>query len=461
MLGFGPFYWIWRVFGIDEWTSLQLWIITVFVLNYVVSLWVLRKCTSANLSIITPAAFFIAFGYQRNIGHLQMIPLFYMLIAFLAIFQLFRKRENATDVLSQKQVWLWLSLFFSCCLLQAYAAVYNPIFFTLYLILALLFTLFRKKSRLHIWSILKTIWKPLAVWNAISIIALIPIAHHYLLTYADLGGRDFNPESGLSFASLVSFKKSHWLYGFTEKWPKYYLHRGIGFVTLAVSLYGLILLWKKKNGYFLILPALLTVLLGMNIFGFNLWTIPHHAIPIFKAIRSEERIYIMTLIPISFGMVWALETLSQKKKIGLCFLIGVVCIAEHYHPLRFSAQKEYLRSHVENLASKIDPTCDAFYLLEEDGNYDPKLGYRRKQTKTEDAEWAALLSGVPTINGRYGNYPVGYEQLKKYTDITKKDMQLIQSEVQKWINFHGKSHEKICIIAYPRLKFKVKKEEKK
>ena len=63
------------------------------------------------------------------------------------------------------------------------------------------------------------------------------------------------------------------------------------------------------------------------------------------------------------------------------------------------SDKESIRKHVAGVAEQIDPRRQAFFLV----GTNPEGRW-----VAEDAAWAGLLSAVPTINGRYGNFPPGY-----------------------------------------------------
>ncbi len=445
MLGFGPFYWIWRAIGIDEWTSWQLWMISIHILNFFVIYKFLKAVTHSGSFSCSVASYCVTFGIMRHIGHPQMIPIFYIFLALLSLLKLTEhsKRNN------KKWFWIWSATFFLSCCLQAYGAIYSLVFFSMYLIVAGILIILDKNNRIVLFEIIRSHWKSILTCTICALVLLSPLIYHYGLIWIELGGRKYNPNSAMEFISLLTFPKYHVLYGFTSDWTRH--AHGIGIVTLVLVIWGLNKFWKEKGLKLIIIPCVIVVLLGIRVFDFSLWAIPYYLYPLSHSIRAVSRIALILAIPISIGITFGVKYLQMKKLHLLTILLVPFLILEQYYPMGPGMPKKTRSEHVIKLAEQIPSACNAFLLLEEETDYSTITPYG--PSVTEDAEWAALLSGVPTINGRYGNFPIGYRQLRKIIDPDNKpyNLEKVRKAVDSWLEFENVQLDSVCIITYPRI----------
>jgi len=456
MLGFGPFYWIWRFAGIDPYTSFQLWLITVFILNFLVAFIMLREYTGARILGVATGAFFIAFGFQRTWGHVQMIPLFYIMLGMLAIYKLVRiVRTDPEKNFKSNKIFGWVSLLTIVLVFQAYGAIYNLIFFMLLLGVFLIISLLNSRSRTTISIFFKKLWKPLTVSMISAIIVLIPLLKHYGMVLVQLGGRNFDSERCMNPMILFSFPEDHWLYGSLTLseyvGPLDASHMGIGILCLVISIIGLFKFWHQKSLWIVIIPVIIVLILGMEIYGFSPWYIVHHYFPGGKAIRAVSRIALISFIPVSLGLVCGLTWIQERRGIMLAALIAVACMAEQYQD-HGGISKTEIRQHMEETCNSIPPDCDAFLLVSVLDQSECKIA--------EDAEWAGLLTGIPTVNGRYGNIPKRFHPKRLILeDTTLISFQKVEQEVHKWMEYNNRSNEEVCIILHECLKQKNSRED--
>ncbi len=444
MFGFGPFYWLWRSAGISEETSLQLWLIAVFSINFVVSYLVLRSCAQASRLGACSGAFFIAFA-QRNWDRVQQLPLFYVMLGFLAVYKLVKliDRPGAPKEKTRKSLW-WIALFFVAFGLQTYGAVYPSFFFGLYLLVAALVALSTNPSRDFLRALAGDFWRPVLICAVASLIFLAPLAHHYLATYVELGGRGYDPEKLMHPLTLIQMSPN-WLYGSWMDPLRAFgtqPFQGAGFLTTAVAIYGIYKNWHRRSVRIIVLSAVLVLALAAKFGSFSLWYWMHAYFPGAQAIRSVWRIAMITFIPISLGLAYGVTKLQRNRGSLMALLLVVLCMAEQYH-FRGGTDKALLRSHVEELARKVEPDCEAFFVL---------CNQSRCEYLTEDAEWAALFASVPTINGRYGNTPPGWRLLRlRNFAHTNRNSGSAETRVRGWMKQNGRSMEKVCLIGHAGL----------
>jgi hypothetical protein len=66
-----------------------------------------------------------------------------------------------------------------------------------------------------------------------------------------------------------------------------------------------------------------------------------------------------------------------------------------------------------------------------------------------DAMWAALETGIPTVNGYSGTFPRGYGELWDNRAFAGAARSRIQDALQKWIAFYRLDPGRVCLIDSP------------
>jgi len=86
-----PFYWFWRILGMEPDTSFQLWTIALVSLDFLLMFFTLKSgaCFSSFASVI--GAYIFAFANIRvaQIGHPQLLPQFYSVLSVYTLFKIF------------------------------------------------------------------------------------------------------------------------------------------------------------------------------------------------------------------------------------------------------------------------------------------------------------------------------------------------------------------------------------
>jgi len=66
-----------------------------------------------------------------------------------------------------------------------------------------------------------------------------------------------------------------------------------------------------------------------------------------------------------------------------------------------------------------------------------------------DAKWAALQTGIPTINGYSGNFPKGWWDLWDNRVLDEPTSSRMRDALQKWSTTHGIDRTRVCWIRSP------------
>jgi hypothetical protein len=148
LLGLGPFYWPWRLLGAAPDTAFQLWMLSVWSLNFFAAYLLLRRSIGARVPGASLGAYVFAFGSRQlnYFAHQQLVPLFYVVLGVVALFWIFG--ERVTD----KRRRAGIVLLALVVVLQAYSAYYPLFSFGLLLVAAggLALLLPRCRARLHV-----------------------------------------------------------------------------------------------------------------------------------------------------------------------------------------------------------------------------------------------------------------------------------------------------------------------
>ena len=155
----------------------------------------------------------------------------------------------------------------------------------------------------------------------------------------------------------------------------------------------------------------------------------------------------MILIPlVGIGTALLFEILLARKRALLAGLTALVVVAESAGKMG-TVDKLRVRDHVAEVAELIDPSADAFFLV----STEPESAW-----VAQDAAWASLASGKPTINGRYGNRPLHYRISNPVVGGVDRrgrpiSRESLESSLRGWLGEHGLRPERIQWIEYRAL----------
>jgi hypothetical protein len=152
-LGTLPLYAAFRLVGLDRETAYQGWFLTLFVLNYVVCAWVLRRM-GMGWAGVAAGAYLFTFGMPmvEKIGHVQLIARFMVPLAVLFCVN-FCRDGRARDLLG-------LGV---CVVMQFYISIYMGYFLSLYLVAFLPILLLLNWRSEVIAQIERVGWEPLII----------------------------------------------------------------------------------------------------------------------------------------------------------------------------------------------------------------------------------------------------------------------------------------------------------
>ena len=97
-----------------------------------------------------------------------------------------------------------------------------------------------------------------------------------------------------------------------------------------------------------------------------------------------------------------------------------------------------MRARVASIARAVDPACRAFL-------YTPVAQTPPRAQDHTDAMWAALERGVPTVNGRSGSQPPGWN-LWDVVINDGDDVQRITGALTEWIEMNDSSLHGVCWV---------------
>lgn len=437
LLSVAPIYWTFRAAGFAEERGFQLWILAVAVLNFVIFHGFLTREFSMGPLGAAIGSYLFAFAASRinQLEHHQLLPQFFAVLALWGLLAWCRRIRagESPGRIARAGGAVVVGL-----LAQCYSGVYYAWLFALALAVALPAALLCARGR----GLLRTALVRYGVVNvAVSVAGLLlvwPLAAHYFAVVRATGMRDW----WMVLAevprpwSWINMGPGSWLYGWLHgldalrSLPFEHEHRiGFGWLTSLVAIVGL---WRHREDErvrWLAGVALVLVLLAMSYGELTPWWLIYKFFPAGGAIRAVSRAALMLLIPAGLGVAlfvggprrlrWAPIALAA---LGLGIAAEQLCTTESYDADR-------VRAEVNRLASQVaDGACNVFF-------YSPLEGPTRSETYKHqlDAAWAALRSGVPTINGYSGNAPHGWSGLWPIDSREAEARRSLQLAFEEWI----------------------------
>lgn len=461
LLGVGPFYWIWRILGWEPESSFQLWMLTVWVLNYGAAYFLLRKGFFIRPIAAACGALVFAFGtsMQAHFGHPQLAPLFYVALAFTAVLRLFRQ-PPAVQV-GENRRW-WIAVFFACVALQAYTCYYTFFFFGMLLALAGLWALAFPAARKSLRQTAREDRWALLLGALCCALALGYLASHYLVTAKNLGVRIFDVQRAPSWASWLLVHGRNSLYGGfnrllrAQDWPLGRGRNGTGLMTLGLSLWAFYQHRRDTAVRLLLLACATMIVLATSWGGASLWKYVHAIVPGAAALRNLARIGMILTVPAALGVGLGVQALLERRRRAVAAVVMALCFAELWHG-HIWIDKYRVRERVDHLAQLVDPDTEAFFMVCTGSGSDPHLA--------EIAEWVALTARVPTVNGRYGNFPPDWDlhDAQDYAVGTDDQRRENQMALQRWCERTGVDYDRVQWIEYekvvlPRVRYRLFKQ---
>lgn len=280
--------------------------------------------------------------------------------------------------------------------------------------------------------------------------ALGEFAQHYLATASEVGVRPYGTRLIPRWHSWVLMGHNNYMYGWVYDLPfvppsNPNHSNGLGLVTLAVCLTALLRHRRSPAVRVLLLAAGSVIVMSTVVGHFSLWRVVYDCVPGGKAIRAVGRVGIVLLVPAAIGLTLHLERLRTNRRMVLFAVVALVCLAEQPHR-RGWIEKQTVRDHVQAIAARVDPDSEAFFMC--------CTGPANYRYVPDDAHWVQLASDVPTINGRYGNWPPkwGLRKAQELPVTDDADRAAVREALLAWIEAHNLDARRVQIIEYEGLR---------
>jgi len=251
LLGVGPVYWLWRVGGASPDLSFGLWMVSMSALNYAAGLLLFRRGLGFGVPASVAGASLVAFGAPRvnEIGHQQLLPCFFVLVAVYALSRLVGDRSMGP----RARAGYWL-LAVAAEVAQLYSGVYLGWFLLLWLGTGTVAALVLRSCRRELLDIVKRDRWAIVAAGAVGLLLLQPFLSHYLRAARDVPEQYLPTLRALHprIWSWLDLGRDNWLWGWMAgrgpfrvlTFPEaHYL--GIGFLTLFACAVGFYLSWER------------------------------------------------------------------------------------------------------------------------------------------------------------------------------------------------------------------------
>jgi hypothetical protein len=433
LLGVAPLYWPWRWLGCEPETAYQLWMLTVWSINFVAAYLLLRRGLRASPFGAAAGAYLFAFASSMmvNIVHQQLVARFFLLAALAGAVAIFGR---PTRPRSRSGAWWACSLLWLGVVAQLYTAIYPLVFFVLAATSAAIWALLVPRLRTSALTALKHHAVPLIVTGMCAAALSAPAAIGYATAASEVGLRPAHRVSYPRVPSWFLTGRTNRFYGGLQAGldleydRKPLQNNGLGCVTLAAAACGL-WLGRRRPAVQLVLAGFggLIVLTLVLPGGWSPWLLVRELLPPAAAIRAVARVGLMTLFPAALGLAIVVDRLVGARRGAIVVLLSLVVVAEQSHRTK-AYDKEANRVRIASLARRVPGDAGSFLFFVE--------GSRWHEHVHDEAAWVALATGVPTVNGRSGKVPPGWE-LDRPEFATPEERHKLLARLQRWARRTG------------------------
>lgn len=360
LLGVVPFYSAFRVVGFDIFTSFQLWVITIFALNFAAAYWFLKSIFK-NTYAAAMGAFIFAFSIslQSQMGHAQVFARFFIPLVFLFIFKFAKTFRPG---------YFFLSVL--CLVGQFYNGIYLGMLTVLPFVLVVLILAVRRRTLL-LENIKKLKWVVLmavsTLLNALLLFNLmLPYYKRSLTTHPTSYEEVF-----VTIPKIVSYffaKNGSLLWKSLETHatdiPAWYDHQifpgAFVYLSIIAALMLIISLKKsvKKEVSLMLITGLITLFIFMRFGNFSLYEYIYN-IPGIHSLRSLTRIIGVELLffgtAVGFVVKYLIEKFQKRQLLIFIIILGFVVIDNYVDPSKtYRSKKAIAGERVDNLKAKMD-----------------------------------------------------------------------------------------------------------
>ena len=405
LLGTLPIYSVFRVLGLDSFTSFQCWVITIFALNFLAAYW-LFNWLFKNAYAAALAAFIFAFSIslQSQMSHAQVFARFFIPLAFLFIFK-FGKEP--------KPKYFFLAAL--CIVGQFYCGIYLGMLTLLpFAVVTIILIVWRYEVLLQEIKKLKW-WGFIVASFAINATLLFKLMWpYYQRSLMSLPSSFENIFVSIpKLTSYVYAKSGSVLWKSLDRigvdLPAWYDHQLFPGLFVCISLIAtifILLKYKEKNRLeisLLFIAGLITLLFFIRIGDFTLYKYIHK-IPGFQSLRSLTRIIGIDLL--LFGLVtgmfakYLIEKLPKRQPLIFLMILGFLILDNYVDPnITYRTSKAIARERVDNLAEKMNDLAPGTLI-----SYEPEEVVEGSFVQL-DAMLASQSLGLICLNGYSATSP--------------------------------------------------------
>ena len=455
MLGVALPYWLARFSGAAPERALQCWYFISVFLNYASFYLLARRWLTRSALAAAAGAFLFSFAAARvnQTGHQQLVGQYYAVLGLYALFWLLSDEGSARPRAGRRR--FWIAAFFGGFVLQFYGAFYFGWFMFFFLAAAFAVGLALAGGRRRIWILFKTEWFFIILIGALAALSLVPLVQQYLAAARDVGCRRFENIRDLVPPVQAWFHMGPWSvpYAWLGKLKIFRMivseheqRLGLGLLTSVLVVLGYRAGWRdKKTRLVAVVSAvtvMLVVILSSQIKGHTLWRYVFSVFPGADAIRAFGRIGVFMLLFHGLAVVFFFNVARHRRTLFVIF--ALLCAAEqlvHTPSYDWRAARQQVSRLAGQVAGGGDAACLSFV-------FTPVISGRSFEYSWKyhvDAMWAALETGVPTVNGYSGNHPPAWP-LEHMVIKNARDDHTVTGALKKWKDLHGLHGPSHCRI---------------
>jgi hypothetical protein len=198
----------------------------------------------------------------------------------------------------------------------------------------------------------------------------------------------------------------------------------VGLVPLLLAAVGALAMRRARPAGFVALTGALIIvgLLTLSVAGGSLWLLIAQ-LPVAGAFRAMSRIELVLLFPLACLVAAGVESLRRRHALPALLAI-VALIGEAVAVSPAVSEKGAWQARRAAQAASVPAPLPAGAVL-----FFAQTGEDEPASEELDAMWAALVLGVPTLNGYSGSRPIGFElgfgrdcgelvrRLRSYADV--------------------------------------------
>jgi len=443
LVGALPLYAPLRIFFSPEF-AYQAWMLLVQIIGFFSFYFLLTWSLNFNRMASVLGAFLFTFARFKSaqLGHFQLSLQFYAIFSIALMVRAVRGHPRAPFLIVGSYFLFGI---------QLVTSFYHAWFLSLIVFISGLAAIARPQWRTSLLKELRSQWAAHALGLVFVVAILAPFLPSLLSAKKELGPRAFEEVSQLlpRLASWFYMGKESFLYGWTAPWPMFQLpmeheqRLGVGLFSLSLLILGTrrTLRHSSEEGKqvyrFLLGVTFFLFLWTLQVTDYTLWRTIHFTFPGGRSIRAVSRISFWLWIPLIIGLV---SWISRESKLRGKWVIGMFTIIalEQVATLpSYPTQEPVARARA--VAAVIPKDCPNFF-------YSPLSSILEPHTTHLDAMWAALFSGIPTINGYSGGYPRGWEELYNHQAYKPEDQTRLEFELKQWFNLKGMAFRPDCWV---------------